>query len=382
MNDLYKRSFLILLLTAVSLHNVFSQKDSLSVRFNQAVLNAGDTLNLYAELFSIKPSLKVATLNCIVRNDKGFEQKLRWPLVNKSAYVQLVIDSQLTKGVYKFVFSVAADFFKIRGHVTGKEILKDLRVVLIDNKGSMNIDVVNVDAENNFVFKNYLFENAATVIFSRNSKKQNKPLNIFIETPVDSVFTPVTVTAKQILISKNVPAGFQQDALLLEDDTSGFNKAKYLSEVIVVSKKAKTTEIYDEKYTNGIFQGGDGHIYDVINDPMAASSDVLEYLQSKMANLFIKYNNNGETSVVMRNTPVQFYVDQAALDVDVVRSITMADIAIIKVLPPPFIGNTGGNGAAIAIYTRKGNDIVTNRSSDKHIFRVLGYSPAVSHLSK
>jgi hypothetical protein len=382
MKDVYKLSLLILLLAVANFHKAFAQKDSLSVSFNQAVLKTGDTLNLYVELFSTRPSLNIATLNCIVRNDKGFEQKLRWPLVNKSAFVQLVIDSQLSKGVYKFIFSVASDFFKIKGHIKGRETLKDLRVVLIDNKGTVNIDVVPVVAGNNFIFKNYLFENTATVIFSHNSKKQNKPLDIFIETPVDSVFAPVTVAAKQILIAKNEQPGFQQDAVLLEEDTSGFNKMKYLSEVIVVSKKVKKNEIYDEKYTNGIFQGGDGRIYDVINDPTATSSDVLEYLQSKVSNLFIKYNNNGEASVVMRNTKVQFYVDQAALDVDVVRSISMADIAIIKVLPPPFIGNPGGNGAAIAIYTRKGDDIVANRDTGKHIFRVLGYSPAISKLSK
>jgi hypothetical protein len=81
----------------------------------------------------------------------------------------LVIDSQLTKGVYKFVFSVAADFFKIKGHVKGKEILKDLRVVLIDNKSTMNIDVVNVDADNNFnpdCFINYEIELIQTAVRS------------------------------------------------------------------------------------------------------------------------------------------------------------------------------------------------------------------------
>lgn len=381
MNDISKRSLFILFLVAINFQTAFSQKDSLSVSFNQAVLKAGDTLNLYAELFSTKPSLNVATLNCIIRNENGLEQKLRWPLVNKSAYVQLVIDSQLTKGVYKFIFSVAPDFFKIKGHVKGKEILKDLRVVLIDNKSTMNIDVVNVDADNNFVFKNYLFENAATVIFSRNSKKQNKPLDIFIETPVDSVFTPVAVIAKQLLITKEPRPAFPQDALLLKEDTSSFNKIKYLSEVIVVSKKTKTTEMYDEKYASGLFMGDEGRIYDVVNDLTATSADVLEYVQAKVPNLFIKYDNKGGISVVMRNTPVQFYIDQAAIDVDIVRSISMADIAIIKVLPPNFIGNPGGNGAAIAIYTRKGDDILTRVSTDKNIFRVLGYSPAVSKLS-
>jgi hypothetical protein len=371
----------MVLFTGLIFFNAAAQKDSLSVSFKQSVLKPGDTLTMYAELFSKKASLNLATLNCIIRNENGFEQKLRWPLVNKSAYVQLVIDSQLAKGVYKFIFSVAADFFKINGHIKGKENIKDLRVVLIDNKRTVNIDVVPVDEGNRFLFKNYLFESTATVIFSRNSNKQGRPLDIFIETPVDSVFTPVTALAKHILIAKDLRPSFQQDAVLLEEDTSGFNKMKYLSEIIVVSRKSKTTEMYDEKYANGIFQGGEGRIYDVINDPAATSSDVLEYLQSKVPNLFIKYNNNGEATVVIRSMRVQFYVDEALLDVDLVRSISMADIAIIKVLPPPFIGNPAGNGAAIAIYTRKGDDIVVNTNTGKYTFRVLGYSPAVSKLS-
>ena len=40
----------------------------------------------------------------------------------------------------------------------------------------------------------------------------------------------------------------------------------------------------------------------------------------------------------------------------------MNDVAYIKVFRPPFIGAIGGGaGGAIAIYSRKGGDVQTNR---------------------
>ena len=58
--------------------------------------------------------------------------------------------------------------------------------------------------------------------------------------------------------------------------------------------------------------------------------------------------------------------------------IPLTDIAIIKVYPPPFFGNTGGAGGAIAIYTKRGG--FTN-DNYKNAFKVKGYTPLISIFS-
>jgi len=58
----------------------------------------------------------------------------------------------------------------------------------------------------------------------------------------------------------------------------------------------------------------------------------------------------------------------------------VVDIAVVKFFNSPFIGNPGGNGGAVAVYTRRGGDIIAAQSG-QYRFRVKGYTPALSTLS-
>ena len=52
----------------------------------------------------------------------------------------------------------------------------------------------------------------------------------------------------------------------------------------------------------------------------------------------------------------------------------MTDIAIVKAYPPPFVG-APGSGGAVAIYTRRGDEI-TNLPAGRQVFKVRGYTPS------
>jgi hypothetical protein len=112
----------------------------------------------------------------------------------------------------------------------------------------------------------------------------------------------------------------------------------------------------DQKYSSGLFAGGDSYQFDLVNDVFAASSrSVFDYLQGKVAGLQIN-TNAGTPSLQWRGGTPQLFVDEVATDADLVSSISVSDIAYIKVFRPPFFGGgTSGNGA-IAIYTRRGDD--------------------------
>jgi hypothetical protein len=67
---------------------------------------------------------------------------------------------------------------------------------------------------------------------------------------------------------------------------------------------------------------------------------------------------DGETVVKWRQSSTSFFVNEIQSDVDAIESLSMNDIAYIKVFKPPFFGGFGGSpGGAIAIYTRKGTDV-------------------------
>ena len=128
-------------------------------------------------------------------------------------------------------------------------------------------------------------------------------------------------------------------------------------ETVTIQKKTKSpVELMDEKYTSGLFSGGDGYQFDLINDPFAASSlNIFNYLQGKVAGLQINSTSN-PPSLSWRGGAPQIYLDEMPSDPDMISNIPVSDVAYIKVLRPPFMGGSGGGSGAIAIYTRRGDD--------------------------
>ena len=122
------------------------------------------------------------------------------------------------------------------------------------------------------------------------------------------------------------------------------------------SKTKSPVEILDEKYASGLFSGGDAYQFDLLNDPTSFSSmNILNYLQGKVAGLQISTGN--PPSLQWRGSTPQIYIDEAPTDVGFVTSLSVNDVAYVKVLRPPFFGGFGGGaGGAIAIYTRKGDE--------------------------
>lgn len=130
-----------------------------------------------------------------------------------------------------------------------------------------------------------------------------------------------------------------------------------LEELTIATKRKRTVDVLDEKYTSNLFSGGDAIQFDVMNDNRAQSSfNVFQYLTGTVAGLSIM-NNGPDVNVTWRGSQTSFFLDEMNIDAEVAGTINMNEVAYIKVFRPPFYGSSGGGaGGAIAIYTRKGND--------------------------
>ena len=152
-------------------------------------------------------------------------------------------------------------------------------------------------------------------------------------------------------------------------------EGKLLENVTVKSKTKSPVEIMDQKYTSGLFAGGDSYQFDLVNDVFASSSqNIFYYLQGKVAGLQIN-TGAGTPSLQWRGGTPQLFVDEVQADPELVSSISVADVAYIKVFRPPFFGGgTSGNGA-IAIYTRRGDDAKTTPGKGLANNTVSAYTP-------
>lgn len=133
-------------------------------------------------------------------------------------------------------------------------------------------------------------------------------------------------------------------------------EGKVLENVVLKTKTKTPVQILDEKYASGMFGGGDGYQFDLVNDNLANTSpNIFTYLQGKVAGLNI--NATGATPTLdWRGGAPLLFLDEVPADANFLSSISVNDVAYIKVFRPPFYGASGGSSGAIAIYTRRGSD--------------------------
>ena len=152
-------------------------------------------------------------------------------------------------------------------------------------------------------------------------------------------------------------------------------EGKVLDNVVIKAKTKTPLQVMDEKYASGLFSGGDGYQFDLINDQFASSSpSIFSYLQGKVAGLNI--NTSGSTpSLDWRGGSPTLFLDESPADASLLSSINVSDVAYIKVFRPPFFGAPGGGSSgAIAIYTRRGNDAQSTTGNGLASNNISGYT--------
>jgi hypothetical protein len=174
----------------------------------------------------------------------------------------------------------------------------------------------------------------------------------------------------------NDTAGYYRHSLLAAEALrlQNLEKGKLMENITVTSKTKPPLKVMDEKYARGLFSGGDGYQFDLVNDPFALGrTNIFSYLQGKVAGLQITMSGSTPSLSWRGGTP-QLYMDEMAVDAELLNTIPVSDIAYVKVFRPPFMGTSGGSGGAIAIYTRKGDDL-RSKPGGLSSNTIAGYTP-------
>jgi hypothetical protein len=152
------------------------------------------------------------------------------------------------------------------------------------------------------------------------------------------------------------------------------DRGHIMQTVVLTAKRKAPVQVLDEKYTSGMFKGGDGYQFDLVNDPTATSyTNIFNYLEGKVAGLQINTSTNPPALSWRGGAPTVF-LDEMQTDLDMISNIPVSDVAYVKVFRPPFMGGFGGSNGAIVIYTRRGGD-QTSTGKGLSSNTVAGYSP-------
>lgn len=295
--------------------------------------------------------------------------------------------------------SAVDEYLGVYGQV-GKEMLEKM-----DPNEQVNLIVKTIDSTNTFYSlkpdkagllkqTNLVFYDSARVYFSFNKNKENN---------------------KQIAFSKfnfTYPAMYsiQNAGSLLTPDTAGtlltaaqavfkyhnsnngiktFNEEKTLEGVTVKSggwRNWKNDPLLkmDEKYASGMFIGGSlGYSLDVVHDEKSWTKiDIYNYIRGTIPGLIIgNFNLTSGRSLAYRDKSVLVYIDEHEMTTSDLESLSLSQVAYIKFIPN-FMGkgaDAGGGSMnpALSVYTRKGDDLIDRRPTDKDLgsVKIAGYTP-------
>lgn len=237
-----------------------------------------------------------------------------------------------------------------------------LNVFLQAKDSSRQLFFLTMDSTGKFQQEGLVFFDTVSVFYQFNNSKHlaNKAIVNFTNGTHKSATTIKPDTGWRVpmpldtsLLNRGKYFATEADRLKIESD----KKVKTLEAVTVKAKQKSKQQQMDEKYTSGLFSGGDATTFDLTDDVAAMGAyNIFSYLQGRVAGLQITTGGGG-SQLQWRNATPALFLNEMPVDVSAIENIPVSDIAYVKAFRPPFFGATGGGaGGAIAIYTKKGGE--------------------------
>jgi len=246
-----------------------------------------------------------------------------------------------------------------RIQLTGKELILFIKTKNVASDGY----IVPVSKEGDFRLPDLSFYDSASLFYQFNNDK-DKTLTSNASFSFFYPFAPIPAPGNLLanLYNFNLPDSntIKKSRVQIQLGNRPQKKVIVLDSITVVSRVKTLEEKMDDEYTSGLFKGGNARTFILSNDIASGGyANVLNYLQGKIAGLAISLDGSGNASATWRGSTPSFFRDEFGVDITTLMQMSMSDVAMIKVFEPPFSGgfdpNGGGEGGAIAVYTKKGS---------------------------
>lgn len=365
---------LIILLTT----NIQAQQEKpVTITYDKSP--SGDTLWITVNRpLGEKPGSLMFVASCNTDRDTFF-----FPVINTEMTFELLIPTDKQSGNLHLQSFWAPAIFHVVGNLLTRKQEPFTALLITDHQKLYNKEVA-VSDDKQFILPGLVFEDRASLLFNYSAKNKKGHPDVSIkQVPEISAFNdkvfdetiPLAInnTGSQ---KKNIASKSGDDVVIQNDP-----RVKVLKSVDLVGKKKSLAEKYNDENVTGRFNDINERIIDCLdNDDILSFPDAISFILAKLPGLSSHMDANGEVAITWRNTITKaYFIDEIPVEVDQVQSLPVTDIALVKAFPPPFSGRDG-SGGAIAIYTRKGVYARPNTITNKWLFQVKGYSPAIHPL--
>jgi hypothetical protein len=182
--------------------------------------------------------------------------------------------------------------------------------------------------------------------------------------------TSITADAPPLQLSKRL-----QDYMLQLKNT------RQLKEVQIKSKGISQEKKIDKVYTASVFKDGISTNILVGNDPRATNyGSLFQYLQGKIPGIVIRDPLGDVPSIVWRNDPVAFFLNNFSSSAADIRNTPMMDVEYVKIYDPSMGGAFGAYGGVISVYTKRGKGFSFDDKNNK-MLPLPGYTPVKEFFS-
>lgn len=278
----------------------------------------------------------------------------------------------IISGTFPIISHQPQPYISYKGKVTiqGKPAPNtELNLLFEVPEHGTKLSQVKTDDQGFFNLKGLIFEDALKFSYQLNDPKIPKEQVQTIFQP-DYSFAPFKKTLPEsnyILVQRVIndqPAESVKRYIATKNTQNSINeKATLIEEVRLKAKKIDKTKELNDKLSSPLFKGMNEYIFDFVNDHNSAQAftNILQWLQGRVAGLSIDYSM-GNYIPKLRGSKVNIYLDEMMVDPSLISSISVSDIAMVKVIKDHFAGSFGGATGAVAIYTKRGG--ITGSLSD------------------
>lgn len=279
--------------------------------------------------------------------------------------------NKIVKGIYPtFRYPRDTSYYTLSGKITGiseKRLSNagSLFLILKDKDSSVQSQIAAVDKEGKFEVPSILLFDSTHLYYRFTGKKDPSAyINFNLNKPQMLLSAPITPVIQNNLLSGPI-ADTSRDSILKDFiDQAEVLQAEELATITVTTHKKSMLDKMDDLYVNNpLFRSSNlfpSYAVDVAHDKTAqAYPDIYQFLKGKIPGYPL--GPKWEKSVIfvdeVPNSPIP----------------SIQEIAYVKAFPSPFAG-APFNGSAIAIYTKKANDLDTESEPMPSIF-TKGYTP-------
>ena len=247
---------------------------------------------------------------------------------------------------------------------------KPVLLLLVAADSTQSVHLTQTDKQGNFHLDSMLFFGRSRLMFAdtRGKKSQFLDAHLSGDSITRQFALPSSVHPRETWQSSTEQSRFDEDYEKI------YSEKGFLMQGVTVKavKKKSQLEELEERYTSGSFSTDSRKVFDLVNtDDAKYYNTISDFLRAKG---FALGTRTMPTISSLGEYQTEIYVDEFLTDEDLLETIPLNRVAMIKIYST-FSGSWGGGpGGAIAIYTKKDEDVWSASDARTSIKIYNGYS--------